>query len=257
MDIMSLFRGTPAPTTPVPPVPGNPSQVNNPGVALPGTQSTGQTAPNGIIPTQEPAANIPAPEVSPLDAFKDIWQTPTNAAKDDSGPMYGNVNPAELLKSAQKVDFTKSISAANLQAIAGGGEAAVKAFAESLNTVAQQVFAQSTFATTKIVDEAVARSQANFDTKLPSMITRHSVNSGLTDQNPILSNPALAPLVSALNEQLVRKNPNATPGEIQTQIGDYFAALGTSFAPKAPETPQSRAANKAAKSEDWGSFLSF
>ena len=258
MDIMSMFRAAPTPT-PVPQAqaPGNPSQVAQPGIPLPGTQSSSATAANGMIPSQEQNMNIgqPPATVSPLDTFKDVWQTPTNAQPDQTPAMFANVDQAKLMESARKVDFAKAISSEQLQAITAGGEGAVAALAQAMNNVAQTVYAQSAFATTKIVDQALTRAQESFDSRLPNLVKKLSVNENLQDQNPLLSNPALTPLVSALSEQLVRKNPNATSAEIQQQVNDYFAAIGTSFAPKPPETPASRAAAKAAKQEDWSAFL--
>ena len=256
MDIMSLFRGTPAPAQ----APTGPSQVNQPGQPLPGTASSPATAPNGMVPSSDPTPNAgqngtQTPAASPLDVFKDVWQTPTNAQTDTNGTVFAGVDPQKLMESASKVDFSKAVTQEQLTAMAAGGEGAMKAFAESLNKVAQTVYAQSAFATTKIVDQALAKAQEGYDSRLPTMIKKFSVNENLQDQNPLLSNPALTPLVSALSEQLVRKNPNATSAEIQQQVNDYFAALGTSFAPKPPETPATRAAAKAAKSEDWSAFL--
>ena len=257
MDIMSMFRSAPA-TAPVQPV--GPSQVNAPGQPLPGTQSSQQTAPNGMVPTQSQAVNIgqnPGDQaaVSPLDAFATVWQTPANTPEDSNGPMFASVDPQKLMESAGKVDFAKAVTPEQMQAIATGGQGAVEAFAQAMNKVAQTVYAQSAFATTKIVDQAMARQQEQFAKQLPSMVKKFSVNENLQTENPLLSNPALTPLVSALSEQLVRKNPNATSTEIMSQVNEYFAALGASFAPKPPETPATRAAAKAAKSEDWSAFL--
>lgn len=259
MNIMDLFRAPQTPAAPVTP-PNGPSQVANPGQPLPGTQSSPATAPNGMVPTQGQTVNVgqiqqEATPVSPLDTFKDIWQTPTNTQDDSQGPMFSQVDPQKLMESAGKVDFAKAVSPEQMQAIAAGGEAAVAAFSQAMNKVAQTVYAQSAFATTKIVDQAMERQQQNFAKQLPSMVKKFSVNEGLQTENPLLSNPALTPLVSALSEQLVRKNPNATSAEIQSQVADYFNALGTTFAPKPPETPASRAAAKAAKNEDWSAFL--
>lgn len=253
MDIMSMFRS--APTAPNP-LPAGPSQVNQPGVALPGTASSGQTAPNGLVPSAGQALNVGQnPEPAPLDAFKDVWSTAPNAGTDPNAPMFAGVDPQKLMESAGKVDFAKVITPEQMQAIAGGGEAAVAAFAAAMNKVSQSVYAQSAFATTKIVDQAMARQQENFAKQLPSMVRKFSVNENLQAANPLLSNPAVVPLVSALSEQLVRKNPNATAVEIQQQVTDYFAQLGTTFAPAPPETPASRAAAKAAKQEDWSGFF--
>jgi hypothetical protein len=204
-----------------------------------------------VIPTT-PAAIEPA---APLDTFKDIWQTPTNTDADPSGPMFAGVDPQALMASAGKVDFAKAVTPEQLQAISAGGEGAMAAFAGAMNKVAQTVFAQSAFATTKIVDQAMTRQQENFAKQLPSMVKKFSVNENLQTNNPLLSNPALTPLVSALTDQLTRKNPSATSAEIQGQVNDYFSALGTTFAPKPVETPATRAAAKAAKADDWSAFL--
>jgi hypothetical protein len=258
MDIMSMFRAQPA--QPAAAQPTGPSQVNQPGVALPGTQSSPQTASNGMVPSQDQNLNVGQPNpntppASPLDTFKDVWQTPTNSQTEPNTSMFGAVDQQKMMEAASKVDFAKAVTPEQLQAIGAGGDGAVAAFAQAMNKVAQTVYAQSAFATTKIVDQALAKQQENFDARLPSMVKKFSVNENLQTDNPLLSNPALTPLVSALSDQLVRKNPNATSAEIQQQVNDYFAALGTTFAPKPVETPASRAAAKAAKQEDWSAFL--
>lgn len=248
MDIMSMFRT--APTAPNP-LPQGPSQVANPGQPMPGTSAGPGTANNGVVPTpgtpEQPAA-------SPFDGFKDLWSTPTTPTEGNT-PMFAGVTPETLMASAGKVDFAKAVTPEQMQAIAAGGQGAVEAFAQSMNKIAQTVYAQSAFATTKIVDQAMARQQDQFAKQLPSMVKKFSVNENLQDQNPLLSNPALTPLVSALSDQLVRKNPNATSSEIQQQVNDYFSALGITFAPKPPETAASKAAQKAAAAEDWSSFF--
>lgn len=259
MDIMQMFRGQPA-ATPAAAQPAGPSQVNQPGVALPGTASSSQTAPNGIVPSPDQALNVgqngtPAAAASPLDTFKDVWQTPTNSQPAQTASMFGAVDPQKLMESAGKIDFAKAATPEQLALINGGGQQAMETMMQVMNKVAQTVYAQSAFATTKIVDQALTRAQESYDARLPSLVKKFSVNENLQTENPLLSNPALTPLVSALSDQLVRKNPNATSAEIQQQVNDYFAALGTTFAPKAPETPASRAAAKAAKQEDWSAFL--
>lgn len=244
-----LFGSAPAQNTP----PG----VTNPGQPLAGTAASPQTAPNGVVPaapSPAPApANAPAAApASPLDGFKDLWQTPTNPDPAENQPIFANVDPQKLMESARKVDFAKAITPENLQKIQAGGQDAVAAFADSMNTVAQTVFAQSALATTKIVEQALIKQQEQFDARLPTMVKKFSANENLLANNPILSNPAVQPLVGALQEQLVRKNPNASAAEIQQQVSDYFAALGNTFAPK---PPQATGQNKAKDSEDWEKFL--
>jgi len=239
-----LFGSAPSVPAPAQQIP---TGAANPGQALPGTQSTPQTAPNGMIPEQAPQKD----SASPLAAFQDIWQTPTTQEGTPQA-LFANLDPQKVMESARKVDFAKGISPEQLQAIAAGGEGAVKAFAESMNSLAQSVYAQSAIATTKIVEQALGKAQEQQDARLPGMFKKLSSTENLQAANPLLSNPAIQPLVGALQEQLVRKNPNATAGEIQQQVSDYFAALGTSFAPKAPAPA---GGNRKAKDEDWSAFL--
>jgi len=84
------------------------------------------------------------------------------------------------------------------------------------------------------------------------MVKKVSANENLLASNPLLSNPAIQPLVGALQEQLVRKNPNASAAEIQQQVNEYFAALGNTFAPKPAPVSNS---GKSKDSEDWEKFL--
>lgn len=246
MDIFSLFRpSTPAPVA----APGNTSV---PGNQTPGTLANDTTAPNGVVPAQNtPPAQPPAP-AAPLDQFKDVWSNPTTPETTPQG-LFQNLDPAKLLESARQVDFAKVIKPEQLQAISQGGEAAVKAFAESLNSVAQTVYGQSALATTKIVEQAINKNSESYDKKMQEMVKKFSVNEGLQTSNPILNNPAVQPLVGALTEQLTRKNPNATSAEIQSQVQDYFKQLGTVFAPAPAPVPNSQ---KARADEDWSKFFS-
>lgn len=243
-DIMSLFKGTPAPTTPTPPN-NNPTGAAQPGQPLPGVDPNNPTAPAG---TPAPA---PAPAVkdeSPFAGMADIWQTPANPQADE--PIVPTVDPKKLMEAAGQVDFTKALTPETLAQIQAGGEQATKALLQSLNSVAQTVYANSAFATTKIVEQALSRQADQFNKNLPTQIRKLSANENLLSENPLLSNPAVQPLVGALQEQLVRKNPNATAAEIQSQINNYFGALGKAFNPDKPAE-----AKGAKKEEDWSAFF--
>jgi hypothetical protein len=249
MDIMSLFRTAPAAPAAPAAQPG-PTQVANPGAPLPGTQSSNGTAPNGVVPTQSISTPTPTSgEQSPLSNFADIWKTDPNAAVTDTS-IFGVIDPAKVMEAAKKLDFSKSVTPEILAKIQAGGPEAAAAFQSAMNSVGQLQYAQSAMATTKIVEQAVAKVTERFNAQLPSMVKQLSTREGLQTSNPILSNPAVQPMVEALTSQLLTKNPNATSAEIQTQVADYFASLGQVFAPKAPQT----AAQKNASTSDWSMF---
>lgn len=244
--MQKLFGSTPAQNQPP-----SAQQNQNPNVGLPGTQASLQTAPNGVVPT-EPAQPEKKENVSPLDGFKDIWQNTNTLENPEAAGMFANLDPAKLMESARKVNFSGAITQESLAAIQAGGPEAVKAFSESLNSVAQTVYAQSAIATTKIVEQALGKQQEKYDASLPNLVKNLSTKEALLTNNPLMSNPAIQPLVGALQESLVRKNPTATSAEIQQQVVDYFSALGNTFATKPAPT---KAEKTAAKTEDWDKFL--
>ena len=254
----NLFSGSPStgnqpnPTTPVQPnptTPGNiPANTSNTGNVTPGT------APNGVVPPTDP--NNPNPVIdqstTPFADFKDLWK---NDPVDPNAPapgVFGNVDPKKFMEAAGKIDFSKVVTAEQLAAINSGGEAATKAFAQAMNSIAQSVYAQSAFATTKIVEQALNKSKESFLAELPQHIKKQTVTDSLRSENPIFSNPAVQPIISALEAQMTVKYPNATAPEITKMAKQYVEALGTSFSPKPVVDPK----ESTKKGEtDWSTFL--
>jgi hypothetical protein len=256
---MSIFQSIFGGSTPAnQPAPGN----TNAGQGnTPGTQSNGVVPPgNDTNQNQNQTAGGQTgqdwqkqEDQSPLAAFGDVWKTDPNAGAQGNQPIFAGLDPAKVMESARKVDFSKAVSQEQLTAITEGGEGAVKAFAQAMNSVAQTVYGQSAIATAKMVEQALGKAQEQYDAKIPGLVKKLNANEGLAASNPLLQNPAIQPLVGALTEQLTRKNPNATSAEIQQQVNDYFAALGTSFAPKSKED-SSKSSGKN-NSVDWSTFL--
>lgn len=254
--IMSMFQNvfsggnqpTPAPNAnPNPPTPGN----------IPdGTPNSGGTpngaAPNGVLPNPDPNAK-PA-EATPFADFAELWQpvkTDPNAPAPQSG-VFGEIDPKKFQEAAGKIDFGKVVSPEMLAAISAGGEGAQQAFVTAMNKIAQGVYAQSAFATTKIVEQALNKSKESFLSELPTHIKKQTVTDSLRAENPIFNNPAVAPIISALEAQMTVKYPNATAPEITAMARQYVEQLGTSFAPK----PKAESSAKKGKGEtDWSTFL--
>jgi hypothetical protein len=245
MGILDIFRT--APVAPVP-NPGTPGQI--PAGTAPSATTTPNTAPNGVTPPN--AAIDSTQDSTPLDQFKDIWQTAPvdpNAPTKPTG-VFGDVDPKRFMEAAGKIDFSKAVTPEQLQAISAGGDGAVKAFAESMNKIAQGVYAQSAFASTKIVENALAKSRESYLAELPQHIRQQQVSTTLRESNPIFSNPAVQPIISALEIQMTQKYPNATSTEITNMAKQYVEALGTAFTPK-----PAASASKDSEGTDWDKFL--
>lgn len=240
MSIMTMFQnafGT-QPAAPVAPI--QQSAPATPG-NIPEQQSI-QADPNNVN-----APAMPAPEG--LDQFNDLWKPVESPAGGAQQPMF-NVDPKQLMDAAGKLDFTKVIAPANLQAIAQGGEGAMKAFSETMNKVAQTVYAQNAMATSKIVEQAVNRSREAMMSELPQHIKNQNVSDTLRLENPAFSHPAASPILGALQQQLSVKFPNASSSELSGMAKNYLEHFATAM-----KGPQAQSQNQTPAGEDWSKFL--
>lgn len=243
----ALFGPKPAPA-PQPPKPGdaNPQNLQ--------TQQTQQTDVNGVIPNpanpSQKTEEQKQEDVSPLDKHKDVWNAPLPQAEK---PIFEGLDPTKLQEALSKANVVGNIMTPELSAkIAAGGEGAVQALTQALNQVGQTVLANNATATAKMIDAALEKQQQRFQAQLPSLVKSLAARDGLVTQNPVLNHPVAKPIAEALQDSFLRKNPNATAGEIQQQVMDVFASLGEAFAAK-PTT--STSAKKGADDVDWGIFL--
>lgn len=231
--IMDLFRTVVATPPVVPPNQNQPGTGNTPPNPLDAKQ-TQQTGPNGLIPNPDPNA----PQPSPLDAHKDVWQT---TKTEEPKPLFENFDPVKLREALSKSDIVSKVVTPDILAkIKAGGDDAMAALAQAMNSVGTSVLADSTIATKTIVESALKKQQDQFLAQLPGIIRSASAKDALITANPILSHPTVQPIAEALQAQFLQKNPNATQAEINTQVMDVISAMGQVFAPKPKESPSDK-----------------
>lgn len=238
-----IFGGVqaPAPAAQAPaPTQQQPQQVQQP---QPGNipVDAGATNPNNpTVPASSEAATA-----DPLAAFSTLWE-PTQQTNEV--PMFGNVDPKKLMEAASKTDFSKAIPKDALSKIQAGGDGAMEAFAGALNQVAQTVFANSALTSAKLLDQALKKQEQIFAAKIPTLVKQHSVSDTLRSENPAFNNPAVQPLIQALEMKLATKHPNATAAELTGMAKDYLTKIGSVFNP-AKETQTEDAT--VTGTEDW------
>lgn len=186
---------------------------------------------------------------SPLDNYKDLWD---NFGKQgDDGAML-TFDRDKLGEIANKMNFANSINDEQLQSINAGGEQATKAMLEIMNTIARNAYMNSTETTTHLLNNALKNSKEDIFSKLPEHIKRMNVSDSLTKENPMFNNPAVKPILSALETQLTAKYPNASADEITNHAKQYLSSLAGVFNPESnkPKQPSVPA------EQDFSSFLS-
>lgn len=236
-----IFAKAPAPA-PAPVAATNDPKKNEPVQ----THQTPGMAPNGVVPAG-------GGEQSPLEQFGKLWETPpVDPNAQSSEPA--QITPERILEAAGKVDFSKVLSQTDLQAIAGGGEAALNALSTVLNKSMQTSYGHSAVAANKIVEQAIAQAEQRFAAKLPTLINTQASKSEMLTGNKALSNPAVAPLVEMVHKQFVEKYPNATSNEIAALTQDYMKTVAGVFNPQTPNAGQVAASSKKAAAEDWSEY---
>lgn len=250
--IFDLFTAPAQNQNPAPVLDTNqqPQPGNLPANAPDGAQQTVNTAANGVVPPQGDTGENNSD--SPLDQFKDLWENKPDSESTDTSPAA--LDPNKLQEVISKADFSKGVNAEVLAKIAAGGEDATAAFAQAMNTVAQQVMLQSTLANNKLIEQQVQAAVESQNSQIPELLKKQALSNSLHEANPVFNNPAVKPVMEAVQAQLVAKNPNATPAELAKMTQDFVTVMGEALVPKTEPTANP---NGEQNVEDWEKFLGF
>ena len=226
-----------------------PGNIPNP---APGQQTvaTAGTAPNGAVPNNPEV--VAGAAKSGLDAFADIWNT-TAGAGAQGQPLF-NVSQDKLMEAARKQQFNTGVTPEMMAKVTAGGPEAVQAMVEMMNTMAQNVYAQSAHASTQLITGALDKSQFAKQGDIDTRVKALGLENNLRAENPMFSHPAAKPMLESIQSQLLVKFPNATQSELTTMAKDYLV----SFASAANAPAEQAAAAQKSKvpvGEDWNKFF--
>lgn len=228
-----------------------------------GTENVNNTVPSATtsVPTGSPAAfpAVGTGNESPLEGFKELWKVdPTAPQPTPVASLIPNFNldGKMLMEQAGKIDFTSHINP-ELVTKAMSGDAA--SFLEVINQASRFGFANSSAATAKLIEGSLGNAQiALNDSVIPSAIRREQISSAINANNPIFADPAVAPMMGMLQQQLTTKYPTASSAEIATMAARYLDGMASSIVSAkggSISTPaQTRQAN-AQKEPDWMELL--
>jgi len=196
---------------------------------------------------QQPTAQNPNPQ-SPTDKFADLWKM--ESQPNQATPNF-KLNQEQLQKVAGSMDFSKSVSQEDLSKVVQGGEEAAVALKNILQSVGRDVFGMAAQFSSHMTESGYRVAQESIDKGLPNMVRKQLTSQELYAANPKLRDPALQPLVGALQSQFADKHPNATPTEINAMVSEYLGStVASAFAP-APTQQQNQPGQA-----DFSGFLS-
>lgn len=245
--MQSIFGATPMTQMPKPATPGN---IPDNAAYTTASVSNMATAPNGVIPASTAAA-IAATTASPDAQFADLWKTDTTNQSPNGQPLF-NVSQDKLLETARLQSFKENVTPEQMQAIAAGGEGAVSAMMDMINSVAQRGYAQSVFATTRLIEGALEKSNFAKADQLETNMRDLQFKTNMRETNPVFSNPAFAPFLETAQKQFQVKYPNATASELQGMAVQYVESMAAAVnQPK----QQAEVKKQAANTVNWDNFL--
>jgi hypothetical protein len=227
---------------------GNPQQVLNGGNGNGG---------NGGNQHQQQQQEPVDPISSHLDSMAALWQTPVGADGKPIAPQGDplaqpifNFDPAKVHEQVATLDFTTKISPELLGKAASGD---VDALRDALNQVARQTLAGSTINSGRLINDGFTTYSRNVDQALPGRIKSLRLQDA-TSENPILSHPAVKPMVAGIRHMIMQKLPHASADEIQAATEEYFTNIGAAFTAKDAQS-QKAALQKTEDNTDWLKLL--
>lgn len=211
-----------------------------PAQATPGALTPGS---NPVDPAKGPPAGIKPGESSlehpALADFSKLWD---NVKIPGSGIPVLQADPQKLADAAKGIDFTRIIPQ-ELAAKAVGGDAA--ALLQIINTVAQQSFALGNQVNTALISKHGETIANHVDGTLGTRIKSHQVLDGLRTDNPAFGDPAVAPLIQALERQMQATFPDASAAELRQHAETYLSTVAGLVASKGKSKKQRQGGNEA------------
>lgn len=220
MNIFDIFRSQNPNATQKPSQMLDPMNPENRG-ANPQAQTTPQSTTQTPDPQtpQTPANQGQSPEVD----FGKMWNIDPNVkGPADPADFKFNIDQAKIDATFGGLDFTRNISPDLINKVKAGGDDAISATLAIINSVGQQAAKTAMLASTKVMEGGFQTNGQRMKDFIPGIVREHQVSSALREANPLMKDPAYAPMVEAVNIQMARQFPTATPDEIKAQTQRYF-----------------------------------
>jgi hypothetical protein len=253
MHIMDMFRSVMKQGPQDPMNPQNPNlnqQQNNQQQVQQNNQQQSQQQNTPVNGDQTQNNNQQQNNANPQEPdYSKLWQTdPNQKGPADPAAFNFTMDQQKVNQTFGQLDFTKVVTPELIGKIKGGGEDAISATLTAMNTIAQEAVKTAVIASSKITETGIQTTGQRMKEYLPGAVRELTVSGAVRQDNPLMSDPAFAPLVDAATIQMSRQFPTATPDEVKQHVSKYFDTMAEKFVSrdgrqiiKQPENPQSRA----------------
>lgn len=180
----------------------------------------------GVNPDpKDPKTNVD-PNASPLDAFKDLFDTkkqdPTKAPK---GIFEGPIDINKLTEAASKLNFLSGVTPETEADIAAGGEKAVAAMKKIVNQAVQLGYAHSIALNRNVIEAVANKIEGRLAESLPEKLKYHNLQDSTLESNPAFNHPAVTPVIKAITAQFANQYPEASQKELQSGVLQFLTEI--------------------------------
>lgn len=183
-----------------------------------------------VVPDNKQGAQPDDKGHDPLLDFESLWQP--NVDKDGKPvqpqgprPYVPQIDQQKFGEMVGKIDFTKGITADELNAIKNGGDEGVSALMGIVNKTSRNAFQMNFSAMNKLMEQTVASARERFFEEIPGHIRNQLTDDALQTSNPLAKNPAFAPVIKNVKDAYLNKFPKATPTEVNNAVSKYLDKL--------------------------------
>lgn len=182
---------------------------------------------------QQPQGTNTPPQSSPLDGFAELWKTNANPDSTGSGdpftqPLF-STDPAKIREAASQIDFLQAVPQELMQKAMSGNDP--QSFMQVMNAVAQNALATALQVSTQTVEQAGSKIGERFNKALPNRFKDLQITSA-QPTNPVLSHPAVQPMLNMVRNQIKMANPDATPQQVNQMAEDYLSKFAGALQPQ-------------------------
>lgn len=207
--------------------------------------ATPTPAPAPAADPNKKAEGDDSPEARLAEAWKMAPVDPKQQTANGPRPYFGNVDPAKVAAAAKSMNFLNGVDPALLEKAKGGDG---DAFMAVLNASNQNAFQTAMLAIPGIIEPVLQQAEARQTERAPALFQQLQLRSARAS-DPVLQNPAVAPVVEALKTTIASQNPQATPDQVMELVQQRIADLGHVLTPlqkkqqQEDSIPASRSAN--------------
>lgn len=262
--IGDLFRGRFGGNSSPAPVVHNSGQAQQPQVAPNvkepvGTQhnpAANPTNPANVPPSGSSNPTSDNTPISHLQPFEKLWDSTATVGADGkpvvdplSQPLL-NTDPAKLAQTARQMDFTNGVDPTLMTKALGGD---IEALKQVINGASQNAFIAASTLGQNITENAAKTNNSRLDSAMNERFKQFLVDQQRSD-NPVLQHPAVAPVLDLTKQQLTRKHPEKSAGEIQQMAEQYVSGLAEAFTgnKSAAEATRTGSAHDPSDFSNWG-----